>query len=79
VEERYESELAQSTRVLNDVDRALARLSDGTYGSCETCGEPILDLDLAVDPTRRVCGLHLEAAEWTAGAAAPLAPIRPAD
>jgi DnaK suppressor protein len=44
--------------VLNDVDRALARLSDGSYGSCETCGEPILDVDLAVDPTRRVCAEH---------------------
>jgi DnaK suppressor protein len=58
VEERYESELAHSTRVLNDVDRALARLSDGSYGSCESCGEPILDVDLAVDPTRRVCAEH---------------------
>jgi DnaK suppressor protein len=58
VEERYESELGHSTRVLNDVDRALARLSDGSYGSCETCGEPILDVDLAVDPTRRVCAEH---------------------
>jgi DnaK suppressor protein len=58
MEERYESELAQSTRVLNDVDRALTRLSDGSYGSCEVCGEPIPDLDLSVDPTRRFCGDH---------------------
>jgi RNA polymerase-binding transcription factor DksA len=58
MEERYESELAQSTRVLDDVDSALARLSDGSYGSCARCGVPILDVDLAVDPTRRVCGEH---------------------
>jgi DnaK suppressor protein len=59
VEERYESELARSTRVLDDVDRALERLSEGTYGSCATCGAPILPADLATDPTRRVCEQHL--------------------
>jgi DnaK suppressor protein len=63
MEERYESELAQSTRVLDAVDDALARLSDGSYGSCARCGEPILDVDLAVDPTRRVCGEHSEHSE----------------
>ena len=67
MEERYESDLAQSTRVLNDVDRALDRLSDGTYHSCEACGEPISDAALAADPTRRVCDLH----------AAPVPPTAP--
>jgi DnaK suppressor protein len=46
--------------VLDAVDDALARLSDGSYGSCARCGEPILDVDLTVDPTRRVCGEHGE-------------------
>ncbi len=59
VEERYESELAQSQQVLDDVDRALERLSAGSYESCEACGAPILPADLAVDPTRRVCEQHL--------------------
>jgi DnaK suppressor protein len=59
VEERYEFELAQSTRVLDDVDRALERLSNGSYGSCETCGAPILGAHLSADPTRRVCEQHL--------------------
>jgi DnaK suppressor protein len=59
VEERYETDLAHSERVLDDVDRALERLSDGSYGSCETCGAPILGPDLATDPTRRVCEQHL--------------------
>jgi RNA polymerase-binding transcription factor DksA len=59
VEERYESDLAHSERVLGDVDRALERLSQGSYGSCETCGAPILGADLASDPTRRVCEQHL--------------------
>jgi RNA polymerase-binding transcription factor DksA len=59
MEERYESELAQSAAVLEGVDRALERLSDGTYGSCETCGAPILGADLQADPTRRRCERHL--------------------
>ena len=59
MEERYESQLAQSTRVLDDVNVALQRLSDGTYGTCENCGSPILPADLESDPTRRVCEQHL--------------------
>jgi RNA polymerase-binding transcription factor DksA len=59
MEERYESELAQSATVLDGVDRALERLSDGTYGSCETCGALILGADLEGDPTRRRCEQHL--------------------
>jgi DnaK suppressor protein len=58
VEERYESELAQSARVLDNVDRALERLSAGTYDACESCGGPIADADLALDPTRRRCAQH---------------------
>jgi len=59
VEERYEFELAQSARVLHNVDRALQRLSEGAYGSCQTCGAPILGADLEADPTRRLCEQHL--------------------
>jgi len=66
VEERYEAELAQSQRVLDDVDRALERLSEGRYDSCETCGAPILAADLALDPTRRVCEQHLALGHATA-------------
>ena len=59
VEERYESQLAQSTRVLDDVDTALQRLSDGTYGTCESCGTAILASDLELNATRRYCEQHL--------------------
>jgi RNA polymerase-binding transcription factor DksA len=55
VEERYESELAQSAQVLDNVDRALERLSAGSYATCEDCGGELDDADLAVDPTRRTC------------------------
>jgi RNA polymerase-binding transcription factor DksA len=59
VEERYETDLTRSSAVLDGVDRALERLSDGTYGHCETCGAPVLDLDLQQDPTRHLCEQHL--------------------
>ena len=55
VEERYESELAQSAQVLDNVDRALERLSSGSYATCEDCGGEIDDRDLAAAPTRRTC------------------------
>ncbi len=58
MEERYESELAQSTRVLDDVDRALERLTSGAYDTCEVCGAAIPDAYLALDPVRRVCEHH---------------------
>ena len=59
VEERYEAELTRAAAVLDGVDRALERLSDGTYGQCETCGAPVLEADLERDPTRRMCEQHL--------------------
>jgi DnaK suppressor protein len=59
VEERYESELTRASAVLNGVDRALERLDEGTYGQCETCGDPILEADLERDPIRRMCEQHL--------------------
>ena len=61
MEERYESELTRASAVLDGVDRALERLSEGTYGQCETCGAPVLDADLERDPTRRMCEQHLSA------------------
>jgi hypothetical protein len=62
VDERYESELTRASTVLDGVDRALERLSEGTYGQCETCGAPVLEADLERDPTRRMCEQHLSPA-----------------
>ena len=59
MEERYEAELTRSAAVLDGVDRALERLSDGSYGSCEACGDPITGADLEADPTLRMCEQHL--------------------
>jgi RNA polymerase-binding transcription factor DksA len=43
-------------RLLDEVEQALSRLDDGTYGQCEVCGGPIDDSRLAGDPTVRECG-----------------------
>jgi DnaK suppressor protein len=40
---------------LNEIDAALARLDDGTYGKCEDCGKPIGDERLEARPTARYC------------------------
>jgi DnaK suppressor protein len=46
--ESVEAELA-------DVEHALRRLDDGTYGTCEACGKPIGDDRLEALPAARFC------------------------
>src|SRR5262245_28475024 len=46
--ERVEAELG-------DVERALERINDGTYGTCEACGKPIGDERLEAVPAARLC------------------------
>lgn len=40
---------------LDDVNRALTRLEQGTYGACEACGEAIADERLEALPAERFC------------------------
>ena len=40
---------------LADVDRALRRISEGTYGRCEACGGPIGVARLEARPAARFC------------------------
>ena len=42
-------------RRLAEVDAALERLSAGTYGRCDRCGQPIPDARLEARPTARTC------------------------
>jgi DnaK suppressor protein len=49
---------AQLRDQLDDVEKALARLDEGTYGSCEVCGQPIGDARLEVMPATRFCIEH---------------------
>lgn len=41
--------------VLDEVEQALSRLDDGTYGRCAICAEAIDDAHLAEVPTARTC------------------------
>ena len=43
---------------LAHVERALARLDDGTYGQCEICGEAIAAARLEALPSTTVCIAH---------------------
>jgi len=54
--EQVEAELA-------DVEHALRRLDDGTYGICEACGRPIEDARLEALPAARFCVEDQAAAE----------------
>jgi RNA polymerase-binding transcription factor DksA len=55
--ERGEAEaLAASLgQTLADVERALTKIDDGTYGRCEECGQPIPEPRLEAMPTARRC------------------------
>ena len=50
--DRLAADLQES---LDDVDDALGRLDDGTYGLCERCGKPISEARLEAMPTARRC------------------------
>jgi DnaK suppressor protein len=43
---------------LGDVERALAKLDEGTYGRCETCGKEIAEARLEAMPAARYCIDH---------------------
>ena len=47
--------LDQARRRLADVDAAVTALGAGTYGRCESCGQPIGAGRLAARPTARTC------------------------
>ncbi len=41
-----------------DVEHALRRLDEGTYGTCEVCGKPIPEERLEAMPAARLCLEH---------------------
>ena len=55
--------LGQVEGELQDVERALRRLEDGSYGRCEACAEPIADERLEALPAARFCVRHQDLAE----------------
>ncbi|OLD16828.1 MAG: hypothetical protein AUJ01_09875 [Acidobacteria bacterium 13_1_40CM_3_65_5] len=51
------------SRLLREVDAALEKIANDTYGLCEACHEPIEPDRLSADPLVRNCLDHLTAAE----------------
>src|SRR5439155_13104879 len=46
---------AQARASIEDIDRALAKIEDGTYGICEGCGRPIPKARLKALPHASLC------------------------
>lgn len=46
---------ADLLETMREVDAALARMDDGSYGTCENCGKPIGDERLDARPVARLC------------------------
>jgi DnaK suppressor protein len=44
-----------ATRALRAIDAALARIEDGTYGTCVRCGQPIAPARLEAIPWATLC------------------------
>jgi RNA polymerase-binding transcription factor DksA len=40
---------------LSDIDDALAKIDNGSYGTCEQCGKPVGDARLEAMPAARLC------------------------
>ena len=46
---------AQALAAVEEIDAALARIADGTYGACERCGQPIAEARLEALPYAALC------------------------
>jgi RNA polymerase-binding transcription factor DksA len=45
----------QLTETLQEIEDALAKFDAGTYGQCESCGQPIPEARLEAMPAARLC------------------------
>ena len=50
-----EARAASLRETLEEVDHALAKFDDGTYGRCESCGNMIGEARLEAKPSARFC------------------------
>lgn len=69
--ERDLSLLESFENEMDEVQAALDRLEDGTYGKCEICGRPIGDERLEAVPATRYCIEHERAREGVSGLGVP--------
>lgn len=49
------AEISREVQEVRDIDAALRRMADRTYGSCIDCGDPIDPARLAAYPTAKRC------------------------
>jgi DnaK suppressor protein len=56
----------RSRHLIEEIQTALERIDDGTYGACEVCGEPIPPARLEALPVARRCVPCQEEAEQAA-------------
>ena len=57
---------ARESHLLQDIDDALGRIENGTYGQCGRCGKPLYEERLKVIPTAKYgpkCQAAIEAAQ----------------
>ena len=55
----------RSSKIVGDIDQALLRIKEGTYGICARCGQPIDERRLEAVPTARydaACQAAIESA-----------------
>jgi len=58
----------RQTQLIEEIDEALQRIEDGTYGQCVRCGKPLDEERLKAMPTAKYdaeCQAAIEAAEQT--------------
>ncbi|MBI2710480.1 MAG: hypothetical protein HYX34_12420 [Actinobacteria bacterium] len=60
MEPRGTERLAAIEAELAQVERALGRIDDGTYGRCSVCGDDIDDEVLRTTPLSSLCPAHLD-------------------
>ena len=63
--EKDQSLLEHIGTQLDEIDRATAKLDDGSYGACEACGQPIGNDRLEAFPAARFCVRDQSEAEDT--------------
>lgn len=60
--EEYETDSAITEALsprLKEIEKALAKIENGTYGICEVSGEPIEEDRLMANPSASTCVLHM--------------------
>jgi DnaK suppressor protein len=53
---RHQRHVASLHRMLSQIEAALGKVHDGTYGTCDGCRNPIPASELAHEPATTLCG-----------------------